>query len=182
MTKRVDDLLEGINEGRLEAFEQIYIRHYGFVVNLFRRFGVPEQVVEDLTQEVFIRMYDKVINQKLNFQSETPLRAYLYRSTWNAVIDYRRKNKEDLVHLDDPDVVVGDCESPVKDNVQTREEVFAAFGSLDPADREIIEQKLIEGLSHEEIARRRGIAEGTAKNQLAVAKRRFIDFYLRQKT
>ena len=180
--KRVDDLLQGINEGRLEAFEELYTRDFSFVVNLFRRFGIPEPLVEDLTQEVFIRMYEKVINHNLKFESEVPLRAYLRRSASNAVIDHWRKTKEDPPYFDDLGAAGGDCESPVIDNLQTREEILAAFSLLSPAEREILYWKLIEGIPHVEIARRRGIAEGTAKNQLAAAKRRFIDFYFRRKT
>ena len=51
MNERFDDLIEGINEGSFEVFEQIYVRYYGFVIKLLVHFGVPESALEDLSQD-----------------------------------------------------------------------------------------------------------------------------------
>jgi len=181
MNERFDDLIEGINEGSFEVFEQIYVRYYGFVIKLLVHFGVPESALEDLSQEIFIRFYDRTVNQKLKFQSEVPLRAYLHRMAVNSAIDYGRKSKADIIYLDDPNATTTGSDIPVTDNAEMKAEVFSALASLSPHDREIIIQKIVHGLSHKEIARRRGITEGAAKNQLLAAKRRFIECYLRKK-
>ncbi len=61
-----------------------------------------------------------------------------------------------------------------------RATVLEILGMLSPEDREIILMIEVEGMTHAEAAGLRGVTEGTSKNQLLAARKRFIELYHRQ--
>ncbi len=84
-----------------EEFEGVVREHQSMVFrSLTRLLGSREQV-EDLAQEVFLRLYRGM----QNFRGEARLTTYIYRVVLNVVQDEwkRRKPEQEFVSFDEPE-------------------------------------------------------------------------------
>jgi RNA polymerase sigma-70 factor, ECF subfamily len=82
------DLIKAAQAGDIEAFHQL-MNHYLPVVEKFAyQIGNDANDIEDVAQEVFIRVY-RFINQ----YSKAKFTTWLYQITLNVTRDLKRKNK-----------------------------------------------------------------------------------------
>ncbi|MEI8361443.1 MAG: sigma-70 family RNA polymerase sigma factor [bacterium] len=65
-------------------FQPIYVFVYGMVKN--------DGLAEDLTQDIFIKTWQKLSK----YDPEQSFKVWLYRLARNLVVDYWRKNREDI--------------------------------------------------------------------------------------
>jgi RNA polymerase sigma-70 factor (ECF subfamily) len=134
---------------------------------------------EDLTQEVFVRMYTNI----QTFRAESSLSTWLFRIAGNLCVDSYRRNKKSrgLVHsLDAP--IANDDEganpgtrdvpdlSHAPETLLSRKElaenIQIALQKLPPKLRSAIVLHDIEGLPYEDIAIAEGIPLGTVKSRI----------------
>lgn len=82
-------------------FEQLVREHQDFVFRTLARLTGSGEHVEDLAQEVFLRLYRGLDN----FRAEAKLTTWLYRITLNVAQDEWKRRKKEKVNLsyDDPD-------------------------------------------------------------------------------
>jgi RNA polymerase sigma-70 factor (ECF subfamily) len=86
-----------IAEGDEQAFEQLVQKYQQAVFNtVYRYIGIQDDV-QDLAQEIFI----KVWRNAGKFKGKSKFSTWLYRITVNHCINYRRKNKHKHVSLDE---------------------------------------------------------------------------------
>ena len=55
-----EDLIAAAKSGNDEAFEKLYKQYRSIIYNYIFRFGIQSQEAVDLTQEVFIRVYENM--------------------------------------------------------------------------------------------------------------------------
>jgi RNA polymerase sigma-70 factor (ECF subfamily) len=177
MSVDTNDLMMGISAGRTDALEALVNIYYRYVVNLLYLHGVPQESVEDLAQDVFFKFCKKAQEGGLTFKSEARLKAYLKECAFHITVDYVRRKKRTLVTVDDPEEPIQALEVQSRDNPELRATVSELLGMLSPEDREIILMIEVEGMTHAEAARLRGVTEGTSKNQLLAARKRFMELY-----
>jgi RNA polymerase sigma-70 factor (ECF subfamily) len=133
------------------------------------RRGVPRAELDDLAQEVFLRM--------LRYDREdfvTDPRGYLFKIAANVASEWFMRARQRLPHesmwleelIDDTDVVK-DIERSERDST-----LRAALQELPPRMREILRLHYGEGLKHEAIADRMGVTR-------RVVKREIIEAYVR---
>ena len=156
--------------GDMAAFEELYRRHFRRVYALcLRMMGDPVQA-EDLTQDVFIQLFNKIGS----FRGDSAFTTWLHRMTVNQVLMHFRKRstKSELTSSDDetPDQIVKGTENPNAMPVVDRIALEAAVQQLPPGYRTVFILHDVEGYEHEEIARMLGVAEGTSKSQLHKAR------------
>lgn len=89
--------IENFQEGDRSAFDQIFNKYKTTVVNLAFRFVRARETAEDITQEVFIKIYEK----KVRFEPKTKFSTWLYRVTVNTSLDALRKRKMFPLSLDE---------------------------------------------------------------------------------
>jgi RNA polymerase sigma-70 factor (ECF subfamily) len=153
--------------GDVDAYETLYRKHVGRVHAICLRISADADRAEDLTQEVFLRVWQKLDQ----FDGRSALSTWLYRLATNVAIDSIRREirrsaretlTEDPVRWERP----GPARSP-----ETGMDLEAALALLPPGARAVFVLHDIEGFRHREIARMTGLAEGTSKAQLFRARR-----------
>ena len=158
--------------GERDAFVHLVHRHQERVRNLIFSILGYTQVVDDLAQDVFIKVYQSL--PQFRFQSS--FSTWLYRVTVNRCRDEMRRNKvrrvlrlDSLEEKDHP----ADLEATEKtERVIINDALNKALKSLSDIHRTMIILKEVEGMSYEEIAEVMKCGVGTVKSRLARARTR----------
>lgn len=158
------DLVRGRDELAWEAF----VRHFqGRVFGLAYHYTAQAEDARDLTQEVFIRVYQNLAL----VPDEAGCLPWIIRITRNACIDHLRRRKARPPLWDLPADEMFDLRAPDQDPEQAHLEavrkrtVHAALQGLTDLNREIILLKEIQGLKLEEIAAILEVPVGTVKSR-----------------
>ena len=155
------------------AFSEVVTRYKTKIYNYLYRMTGSAEDAEDLTQEVFVRMYTSIDS----FRGQSSLNTWLFRIAGNLCIDrFRRtKNRPAAYSLDAP---VGSAEIAPEvpdttyephrllENVEMAEQIQAALSKLPDKLRATLLLHDIEGLPYEEIAQIAGCPLGTVKSRL----------------
>ncbi len=156
------------------AFARLYRRHVSRIHTLVRRMAGPD-AADDLTQDVFIRAWDKLPT----FRAESAFGTWLHRLAVNVVLSRRRSQKRELTWFVDDDAplmhAAGRSAWP-----GTTMDLEAAIARLPEGARQVFVLHDVEGWTHEEIAVEFGLVPGTSKSQLSRARsalRRMLDGY-----
>jgi RNA polymerase sigma-70 factor (ECF subfamily) len=153
-----------------KAFEELYRRHFRRVYALtLRMMGNPTEA-EDMTQEVFLQLFNKIGM----FRGESAFTTWLHRMTVNQVLmHFRRKSTRSELLTDEgetPIQIVKGTENPGSMPVIDRIAMERALQQLPVGYRTVFILHDIEGYEHYEVAEMLGIAEGTSKSQLHKAR------------
>ncbi|WP_027485632.1 sigma-70 family RNA polymerase sigma factor [Rhodanobacter sp. OR87] len=147
--------------GDRHAFQRLYRLHVGRVHGaVYRLAGYDHARAEDITQDAFVRAWQKLPG----FRHESAFGTWLYRLAVNvALMDIRARGADPVSMLDD-EHLPETGETPFC--AAEREELERAIGSLPPRARAVLVLHDIEGWRHEEIGSELGMAIGTSKAQL----------------
>ena len=156
--------------GDMEAFEDLYRRHFRRVYALcLRMLGNPTEA-EDLTQETFTQLYNKIGS----FRGDSQFTTWLHRMTVNQVLmHFRRKKSRPEFTTDEgetPVQIVRGTENPNAMPIVDRIMLENSISKLPPGYRSVFVLHDVEGHDHEEIAKMLGISVGTSKSQLHKAR------------
>lgn len=156
--------------GDTAAFEEIYHRHFRRVYALcLRMMGNPTEA-EDMTQEVFLQLFNKIGM----FRGDSAFTTWLHRMTVNQVLMHFRKRSTRSEKITDegetPVQIVQGTANPDKMPVVDRIALERALQQLPTGYRTVFVLHDIEGYEHYEVADMLGIAEGTSKSQLHKAR------------
>lgn len=156
------DLIRKFNDGNENAFKLLVYKHKDKVRNLvFLTIGNRE-MVDDVSQDVFISVFNKLHD----FRFESQFTTWLYRITVNKCKDYLRKIKIRSMFV------------PIKENeedtgyghnteyVDVNEVVNAAIEKLPEKLRVPLIMREMEGLSYKEIADSLNCEVGTIKSRI----------------
>jgi RNA polymerase sigma-70 factor, ECF subfamily len=147
--------------GDRDAFERVYRRHVNRVYSLCVRMCGDRGKAEELTQDVFVRAWEKL---EL-FKGESLFSTWLHRLAVNVVLNARKTDgRRDSRLEDDGDAVSGLAALPHPPG--DRMDLEAAIAKLPPGARRVFTLHDIEGYKHEEIADQLGVTTGATKAQL----------------
>ena len=90
-------IIKEVLGGKSEQFEHILNRYSGQVFNLIAHIVPCKEDAEELTQDVFI----KVFRLLSTFKEESSFSTWIYRIATNTALSAARKMKHDTLHLDD---------------------------------------------------------------------------------
>jgi RNA polymerase sigma-70 factor (ECF subfamily) len=152
--------------GDERAFEQLYRSHVGRVHALARRLADDPARAEELTQDVFVRAWERLAS----FRGESSFGTWLYRLAVNAILSDRRSGWRRGRRLRDGGGLDEELASP-SDRPAVRLDLEAAIGLLPPRARTVFVLHDVEGYEHAEISNMTGMAVGTSKAQLFRARR-----------
>jgi len=155
-------LVEQALGGDRFAQRDLVRRYQGAIFAYIYRWLRNRADAEDLTQDVFIKMFRALGS----YSRKSSFRAWLYRIARNRVIDFLRRKKPATVDLDE--VVVATDSSPHKTYrwVSERRRLERAIASLPSIYREVLLLRHRDELSYEEIVEATGMALGTVKARL----------------
>ena len=126
---------------------------------------------EDLTQEIFIELLNKVGS----FRGESQFSSWLYRFTTNYVLMYFRRvtrRKERFPYLEEEFDITRRLAVSFGPQFVDRLALEAAVAQLSSGSRSVFLKFDIEGYNHAEIAALFGCSVGNSKSQLHKARRR----------
>jgi len=168
--KEEDKLVEQFKAGDRSAFDKLYDRYKNRIFNFVLRKIGDRTLAEELTQEVFIRIYMNIDH----YQARGLFRSWAYTIASNLVKNKLIRKSYREVSLSMPiGKMEGKCEladilassqfSPevLLEKKELKEGIKNTLNSLPPAYKEVIVLCVIEGLSYKESAR---ILHTTVKN------------------
>ncbi|MDQ3753663.1 MAG: RNA polymerase sigma factor [Acidobacteriota bacterium] len=176
------DLAQRSAAGDMESFEELYRRHFRRVYALcLRMLGNPTEA-EDLTQETFIQLYNKIGS----FRGDSQFTTWLHRMTVNQVLMHfrRRKSRPEFTTTEGetPVQIVRGTENPNAMPVVDRITLENSISQLPPGYRSVFVLHDVEGYDHGEIAGMLGISVGTSKSQLHKARLKMRNLIREQAT
>jgi len=147
--------------GDHEAFERLYRGHVGRIHALALRM-VGEDVAEDLTQEVFIRAWEKLSS----FRGDAKFGTWLHRLAVNHFLSRRESVRKREARSVKGEGIWESVAAPVRRSSAAAIDLEEALTRLPGGAREVFVLFDVEGYAHEEIADLMGISVGTSKSQL----------------
>jgi RNA polymerase sigma-70 factor (ECF subfamily) len=152
--------------GDRRAFERIYRAHLNRVYSICVRMSGDRALAEELTQDVFVRTWEKLPQ----FRGESAFSTWLHRLAVNVVLNARRVDRRERSRaapagddVEDVHEQFGAAEPPP---VAERMDLEAAIATLPPGARKVFVLHDVEGFKHEEIAELLGVTSGGSKAQL----------------
>ncbi|MFZ0360987.1 MAG: sigma-70 family RNA polymerase sigma factor [Terriglobales bacterium] len=164
--------------GDAAAWEEIVQRYHRRIYNVCYRFAGDSDNAQDLTQEVFIKMY-RTLN---TYDSgKGAFMTWVTAITRNLLVDHFRKTKGDRI-TDSLDSTASEHEDaqPLSERIadgglapdaavqkrETREMVHLALQSLSPELREAVILRDLQDMDYREIATALRVPEGTVKSRI----------------
>lgn len=179
LTQSDASLIARCQKADVVAFNEIVSRYKNKIYNYVYRMTGNAEDAEDLTQEVFVRMYTNIGA----FRAEASLSTWLFRIAGNLCVDAFRRGKKERGVVSSLDAPIGGADEEGQgatrdvpdwtnepDALFARKEldgqIQAALAKLPPKLRSAVALHDIEGLSYEEIAETERVPLGTVKSRI----------------
>jgi RNA polymerase sigma-70 factor, ECF subfamily len=149
--------------GDRQAFERLYRTHSNRVYSLCTRMSGSRTKGEELTQDVFVRTWEKLSQ----FRGESAFSTWLHRLAVNVILNARKTEGKQASRTDESDI--GDerwAEGARAPMYVERMDLAEAIAKLPAGARRVFVLHDVEGYKHEEIAELCGITSGGSKAQL----------------
>jgi RNA polymerase sigma-70 factor (ECF subfamily) len=149
--------------GDRHAFERLYHQNVNRVFSLCARMVNDRARAEELTQDVFVRAWDKLHL----FRGEAAFGTWLHRMTVNLVLNARKSEGRQRARFEDDEKGDGLDVLPARPHTPgDRMDLEAAIATLPKGARRVFTLHDVEGYKHEEIAELLGVTTGATKAQL----------------
>ena len=164
--------------GDAAAWEELVQRHHRRIYNICYRFAGSADDAQDLTQEVFIKMYRTLKSYDVE---KGAFMTWVTTITRNLLVDHFRKTKQDRV-TDSLDAAPSEHEDamPLSEQIedqsappdaraqsqQVGEAVHQALQKLSPDLREAVILRDLQDMDYREIATVLKVPEGTVKSRI----------------
>jgi len=164
--------------GDSSAWEEIVQRYHRRIYNICYRFAGTSDDAQDLTQEVFIKMYRTLNSYDVG---KGAFMTWVTTVTRNLLVDHFRKTKQDRMtdsidtapseHEDAQPLSaqIADPSRSAHEQVQsreTREAVHQALQKLSPELREAVILRDLQDMDYKDIAGALKVPEGTVKSRI----------------
>jgi RNA polymerase sigma-70 factor (ECF subfamily) len=171
------ELLRQISQGDRDAFRAFYTHYYGYVQRYIALFESSGGSLDELTQDVFVRIWEK----REYLGKVESLKSYLFLVTRNVVFNYLRSMRvqHKMRELDGaPEPEADDLEKEIlfRQYYRIAQE---AMEKLPPGRRKVLKMSIDDGLSLDEIAEELSISRAGVKKQLYAATA-FVRQYLQE--
>jgi RNA polymerase sigma-70 factor (ECF subfamily) len=148
--------------GDRHAFERVYRRHVNRVFSLCARMVGDHARAEELTQDVFVRAWEKLSL----FRGESAFTTWLHRLAVNVVLNERKTDGRRNARAGGDDDEIDGFAAPEYLAPGDMMDLERAVAKLPPGARRVFVLHDVEGYRHEEIAEMLGVTSGATKAQL----------------
>lgn len=159
--KKIADtvLIERFRKGSIEAYEELISRYEAKVYNLAMRFTRNQEDAEEVLNDVFTTIYQKVEG----FQGKSAFSSWLYRIIVNAAfMKLRKRRQNNTIAIEDlspgirqnsieRDPNIGSRSDLLSMNRELRETLEAAINRLPDQYRAVFVLRDVDGLSNQEV-------------------------------
>ncbi|MGD9905462.1 MAG: RNA polymerase sigma factor [Vicinamibacterales bacterium] len=165
----IDTLIQRCLAGDQAAWEAIVRQHWRKVFNIAYKFTGRHDLAEDLTQDVFVKIFKSLdtFDRRANFQT------WLVSVSRNLCIDHYRSVRKERETIDrdvDPGNLAPASPTPsplaALEQVDRRQLLQRAMRELAPTLRQAVTMRDLQELTYQEIADRLGLPEGTVKSRI----------------
>src|SRR5680860_44807 len=163
-----EDLFFCSQEGDHRAYESLVSRYQTFVFRvLWSRTGSSREDVEDLTQDTFVRVWERLDT----YDPTRPFKAWIARIAGNVAIDRHRSNmrRPSTIEISDVEHELASSEpSPASAAIgdEQRRHLLSHLKELPELYREVVVLRFIEDQSYEEIAEALDLPLGSVKTRI----------------
>ena len=161
-TLDTEALVRRAQGGDQDAFEDLYRQTSGRIYALCLRMSGSSESAEELTQDVFVRCWQKLGS----FKGRSQFTTWLHRLAVNVVLQKRRtwkRNADRERSSDDLERYGGQVKDALPESMIDLERAIA---SLPQGAREVLILRDIEGYRYTDVAEMKGVAVGTVKAQV----------------
>ncbi len=151
-----------LSAGSQKAFNIVFRAYYGKVVNFVGSLVKSRIVAEDLSQEVFVNLW----NSRHALGGVHSMNSYIYTIARNITIDYLRKYRPVMDSIEDDTVL--DCEMTDEKYFAMEQELIIrlAVDTFPERRKQIFTMSRFGGMSNAAIAEALGITKKTVENQI----------------
>jgi RNA polymerase sigma-70 factor, ECF subfamily len=174
------DVIKRAQNGDSAAFNEVVLVYRKRILGTIARLIARPEDVEDVAQEVFLRLYFSLDQ----LRTAEVFEPWLYRLTVNASYDYlrkqRRRMESRMSDLSEQQVVMADAaaggrvDQERQEHKRVRETVDALLGAVSEEDRILLTLKEVEGLSLKELEKIYRVNENALKVRLFRARQRVL--------
>ncbi len=157
-----EQLMELAEQGEKSAFDELYERYHTRIFNFIKKQVREQQIAEDLTQEVFMRLFRSLES----FDPERQLSSYLYKIAVNEIRrHYQKAAATQVFSLNEPvaegedvreraELMPSEDEGPEGEvsEKMTRRTLRTLIDRLPPEQKMVVLLKVYNELTFEEIA------------------------------
>jgi RNA polymerase sigma factor (sigma-70 family) len=162
-----EQILEALLREDASAQRLLYDKFARKMFGVCLRYTKQREEAEDLLQEGFIKVFQKISSYK----AEGSLEGWIRRVMVNTALDYLRQQK---MHWTDLEDVVEAGSEPVIGHEIGAGELMAELQKLPVGYKTVFNLHAIEGYSHKEIGVLLGVSEGTSKSQYSRARNQLM--------
>jgi RNA polymerase sigma-70 factor (ECF subfamily) len=161
-------LLQGCKQNHRESQRLLYQHYYGYAMSICIRYCRSLDESKEIVNDGFMKVFKKIEQH----ETESSFKSWLRRIMINSAIDHYRKeakhqNHQDVDRINDFRVNNNDGLHDI-----AYAELIGMIQQLSPAYRAVFNLHVIDGFTHEEIAKILSISEGTSKSNLLKARER----------
>lgn len=174
------ELIKRAQGGDDVAFNEVVLAYRKRILGTISRLIARPEDVEDVGQEVFLRLYFSLDQ----LRTAEVFEPWLYRLTVNAAYDYlrkqRRRPESRMSDLSEQQVLMADAQAGGREAQErlernrVRETVQGLLGAVSEADRILLTLKEVEGLSLKELEKIYRVNENALKVRLFRARQRVL--------
>jgi RNA polymerase sigma-70 factor, ECF subfamily len=158
------DLIYQLNKQNLAAYEAVYKQYWVLLYQHARRVLGEDLLAEDIVQDIFVRLYQKMGDIPSNLN----IRKWLYSCVRNRAIDEIRKGqvrKQYIQHLDNNLNLPQSMADHRLLEQDLNAQIDAEIAKLPPKTKQVFELSWRNHLSHREIAQNTSVSLGTIRKQ-----------------
>ncbi len=163
------ELVRGCKNGDRLSQKRLYEQFYGRMMGVCLRYASNRDEAAEILNKGFLKVFNTIKNYDPQIGR---LDSWIYKIMMNTAIDHFRsefRHRNNVVEIEQA-YYVGD-QSDVLHHISA-EEIIGLIQKLTPGYRTVFNMYVMEGMSHGEIAKELGISEGTAKSNLAKARKK----------
>lgn len=168
-----DIILSGCKRKDRQAQKALYQLYFGYALKICLRYAKDREEALELVNDGFMKVFTKFHLYK----SEYAIKSWIGRVMINTAIDHYRSKikKQQMEELINANVM------EEKENILSGlhyKDMIALVQKLSAAYRTVFNLFVIDGYSHQEIAQRLSISEGTSKSNLFKARQQLKEMIL----
>ena len=160
------ELIKGCIQKDQHCQRLLFEKHAGKMMSLCLRYANDEQEAQDILQDGFI----KVFNYIYQFKSEGSFEGWLRKIFVNTALRHKSKQKLNFTDIDIIDNDRDFADDPFIAKI-SENEIHQLIRQLPDGYRTIFNLNIIEGYSHEDIAKLLHIQSSTSRSQLLKARK-----------
>lgn len=166
-----NQIIKGCIKGKHDSFSMLYQRYASVMLGICCRYCKTRPEAEDVLQEGFIKVFQKISTYK----GKGSFEGWLRRIMINTALNHFKANSKHYYH-EDIDLVnnvtiKSDEEILTFENEISQDKIIQLIQELPAGYNMIFNLYVIDGLTHSEIANELGISINTSKSQLLKARK-----------